>query len=87
MAQWLRICTSNAGSMSSIPGLGFKIPPAAQCDKKKEKTDTEELEAGMLCEKHHVYISQCCQFPDSPAPAGLGSSVEVEVKLQVATGP
>ena len=47
----------------------------------------EELEVGMLCEKHHVYISQCCQFPDSSAPAGLGFSVEMEIKLQVATGP
>ena len=27
--RWLRLCTSNAGCIGSIPGLGAKIPRAA----------------------------------------------------------
>ena len=30
VVQWLRLPASNAGSMSSIPGRGTKIPHAAQ---------------------------------------------------------
>ena len=36
-AQWLRLCISNAGGMSSIPGWGTKIPHAAWCSQKKKK--------------------------------------------------
>ena len=31
VGQWLRLHTSNAGGMCSIPGLGISIPPASQC--------------------------------------------------------
>ena len=34
--QWLRICTSNAGDVGSIPGQRTKIPDAKK--KKKKKT-------------------------------------------------
>ena len=29
VVQWLRLCTSTAGGMGSIPGWGTKIPQAA----------------------------------------------------------
>ena len=35
--QWLRLCTFTAGSTSSIPGRGTKIPYATQNGKKVEK--------------------------------------------------
>ena len=36
--QWLRLCTSSAGGVSSIPGQGTKIPHAVDHDQKtKEK--------------------------------------------------
>ena len=38
--QWLRLCTSSAGSTGSVPGWGTKIPHAAgrvQKEKKKKK--------------------------------------------------
>ena len=34
---WLRLCTSNAGGMGSIPGWGTKIPYAVWHDQKKKK--------------------------------------------------
>ena len=37
MVQWLRLCTSNAEGMDSIPGQGTKIPHAARFRKKKKK--------------------------------------------------
>ena len=33
--QWLRLCTSIAGSMGSVPGQGTKIPHASRCGPKK----------------------------------------------------
>ena len=35
VVQWLRLCTSTAGGMISIPGWGTKIPVASWCDQKK----------------------------------------------------
>ena len=35
--QWLRLHTSTAGAVDSIPGHGIKIPHATDCDKKKKK--------------------------------------------------
>ena len=37
MGQRLRLCTSNAEGVGSIPGWGAKIPRAMQCDKEAEK--------------------------------------------------
>ena len=37
MVQWLRLCTSTAGGMGSIPGQGTKTPHAVQKDQKKKK--------------------------------------------------
>ena len=39
MVQWLRLCTSNAGSAGSIPDWGTKIPHAAWqgCKQIKQK--------------------------------------------------
>ena len=41
VVQWLRLCTSTAGSVGSIPGQGNKIPLAAKkiirCSQKKKK--------------------------------------------------
>ena len=34
--QWLRLCTSNAGGMSSIPGWGTGIPHAVLHSQKKQ---------------------------------------------------
>ena len=33
--QWLRLCTSIAGGMGSVPGQGTKIPHASRCGPKK----------------------------------------------------
>ena len=38
--QWLRLCTSTAGGVSSIPGLLTKIPACQK--KKKEKNQSTE---------------------------------------------
>ena len=35
--QWLRLCASNAGGMSLIPGPGTKIPRATWCGQKVRK--------------------------------------------------
>ena len=35
--QWLRLCPSIAGDMSSIPGVGTKIPHAKGHSQKKKK--------------------------------------------------
>ena len=37
VVQWLRICTSTAGGIGSIPGQGTKILHAMQCSEKKKK--------------------------------------------------
>ena len=34
--QWLRLCTSTAGGMGSIPGQGTKIPHSAWCSQKEK---------------------------------------------------
>ena len=38
--QWLRLCTSTAGAIGSIPGQGTKIPHAVQRRPKKKKRDS-----------------------------------------------
>ena len=44
MAQWLRLCTCNAGSIGAIPGLGTWIPQVIRCgQKKKRKQDKKQL--------------------------------------------
>ena len=37
VVQWLRLCASNAGGMSLIPGPGTKIPRATWCGQKVRK--------------------------------------------------
>ena len=37
VAQWLRLCASNARGVGLIPGQGTKIPHAIQCGQKKKK--------------------------------------------------
>ena len=37
MVQWLKLCTSTAGGMGSIPGQGTKIPHTVRCGQKKKK--------------------------------------------------
>ena len=32
VVQWLRLCTSTAGGMGSIPGQGTKIPHTQKCE-------------------------------------------------------
>ena len=46
VAQWLRLCASNAGGVGSIPGQGTKTPHATKHDqktrtKKKKKQETQ----------------------------------------------
>ena len=36
-SSWLRLCTSNAGGVGSIPGRGTKIPHATQCGQNLKK--------------------------------------------------
>ena len=38
VVQWLRLCTSPAGSVGSIPGWETKIPHAECCGQKIEKS-------------------------------------------------
>ena len=40
--QWLRICTSDAGGVGSIPGWGTKIPHSCSVAKKLNKKITEQ---------------------------------------------
>ena len=42
MAQWLRLCASNAGGENSIPGWGPKILHSVWCNQKKKKSTVEE---------------------------------------------
>ena len=42
VVQWLRLCTSNAGGMGSIPGQETKIPCAAWCGKRKKERKKEK---------------------------------------------
>ena len=35
VVRWLRLCTTAAGSKGSSPGLGTRIPHAAQCSRKR----------------------------------------------------
>ena len=37
VVQWLRLCTSTAGDLRSIPGQGTKIPHTLQHGQKKKK--------------------------------------------------
>ena len=39
MVQWLRLCTSNAGSAGFIPGQGTKIPCVDTAKKKKDRKE------------------------------------------------
>ena len=37
LVQWLRLCSSNVGGSSSIPGWATKFPHAVQCSQKKKE--------------------------------------------------
>ena len=50
--QWLRLCTSTAGSTGSIPGQGTKILHAARHGQKKQK----KVYNLALC-RHPIYVS------------------------------
>ena len=41
--QWLRLCTSTAGDMGSIPGQGAKITHAMWRGHKKQKKETKHI--------------------------------------------
>ena len=46
--QWLRLCTSIAGGLGSIPGWGTKIPHATRCSQKeKKRTEVSGRRIGM----------------------------------------
>ena len=52
MAHWLRLCTSTAGDVGSIPDRGTRIPHALWSRKKKKKKNpySKALRAcAMLC--------------------------------------
>ena len=51
--QWLRLHTSSAGGMGSIPGRGTKIPHAVQGGQKKKKTQ-ESLYQGKANLPHEL---------------------------------
>ena len=73
VAQWLRLCISNAGGMGSIPGRGTKIPYTLCHSQKKKQRDYDLLlvsrprlswaERGMLLDQ-----SQSPVLPLSPHP-------------------
>ena len=43
VVQWLRLCTSNAGGVGSIPGQGAKLPHAVQhCQKNPKQTNKQK---------------------------------------------
>ena len=44
--QWLGLRTSIAGGMGSIPGCGTKIPQAAWCGQKQNKTKQTKKKVG-----------------------------------------
>ena len=39
VVQWLKLCTSNAEGVGSIPGWGTKIPQRGLAEKKKTERD------------------------------------------------
>ena len=43
MIQWLGLCSFTAEGMGSIPGLGTKIPEAAQLQPKKKEKGVQSL--------------------------------------------
>ena len=45
MVWWLRLHTSTAGGIGSIPGQGNMIPHAMLCGQKKKKEDGKDGEA------------------------------------------
>ena len=58
VVQWLRLCTSNAEGMDSIPGQGTKIPHAARCSKKKKKKKKEKLNWKLSHQKNTIKINK-----------------------------
>ena len=42
VVQWLQLCASSAGGLSSILGWGTKIPQAVRCGQKKKKKGFKE---------------------------------------------
>lgn len=41
--QWLRLRTSTAGAVGSIPGRGTKVPHATWCSQKKKESDVSQF--------------------------------------------
>ena len=70
VVQWLRLCVPNAGSISSIPGEGTKIPHASQCSLKKKTPH--------LLNYSHLFPSLCSQEPWlGPPDSSFTMSVEI----------
>ena len=69
MVQWLRLSTSYAGGVGSIPGQGTKIPYAAQCGKKKKKSYqlTRSYFPGLGYESKPSDITACLCPTTSPS--------------------
>ena len=55
--QWLRVCASNAQGGGSIPGLGIKIPHAAQCSQRKRKSTRMYSQSLTLCQSGCLWIA------------------------------
>ena len=60
MVQWLRLCTSSAGDVSLIHGLGTKFPNAAGCGQKFKKENLIFLS---------VWLTGLMHYP-LPEPSG-----------------
>ena len=63
VVQWLELCASSAGGLSSILGWGTKIPQAVRCGQKKKKRFKEKL----VCT-----LPPCQDSPYSPTPYPSG---------------
>ena len=52
VVQWLRLESSNAGDMGLIPGMGTKIPHAAEPGQKKKRKRRSRMEYSVWLEKN-----------------------------------
>ena len=75
--QWLRLCTSTAGSMGSILGWGTKIPWGRRAVKKQKKVET----IPMLFSYQRIGPISCFSPSRIPSPCILGAAAVSESSM------
>ena len=57
MAQWFRLCASNAGDAGLIPGWETKIPHVAWCSQNIKKSCLQKSEINQAIKKTYLQFS------------------------------